>query len=74
MAVVTRMRLPSWRSSSRSIATTRAASCSGRRESGDLDLDRGGETFATRSVIEVLDLNDAVIGGGCATAAGTRFE
>ena len=41
---------------------------------GDLDLDRGGDTFATRSVIEVLDLNDAVIGGGCATAAGTRFE
>ena len=41
---------------------------------GDLDLDRGGKTFATRSVIEVLDLNDAVIGGGCATAAGTRFE
>ena len=41
---------------------------------GDLDLDRGGETFATRSVIEVLDLNDAVIGGGCATSAGTRFE
>ena len=36
--------------------------------------DRGGDTFATRSVIEVLDLNDAVIGGGCATAAGTRFE
>ena len=41
---------------------------------GDLDLDRGGDTFATRSVIEVLDLNDDVIGGGCATAAGTRFE
>ena len=46
----------------------------GSRIRGDLDLDRGGDTFAMRSVIEVLDLNDDVIGGGCATAVGTRFE
>ena len=41
---------------------------------GDLELGAGGDAFATRSVIEVLDVNDVVIGGGCATAAGTRFE
>ena len=73
MAVVTRMRLPSWRSSSRSYNAS-GVLLGSQRIRGDLDLDRGGETFATRSVIEVLDLNDAVIGGGCATSAGTRFE
>ena len=30
--------------------------------------------IATNSVIEVLDVNDNVIGMGCATAAGTRFD
>ena len=39
-----------------------------------LDLFAGGDEFASRSVIEVLDLNDNVIGTGCATAAGKRFE
>jgi hypothetical protein len=39
-----------------------------------LELDAGGDEFATRSVIEVLDVNDSVIGTGCATAAGRRFE
>lgn len=38
-----------------------------------LELLAGGEEFATRSVIEVLDVNGNVIGTGCATAAGTRF-
>jgi hypothetical protein len=39
-----------------------------------LELFAGGDEFATRSVIEVLDVNDRVIGTGCATAAGRRFE
>lgn len=39
-----------------------------------LELFAGGDEFASRSVIEVLDLNDNVIGTGCATAAGKRFE
>jgi hypothetical protein len=41
---------------------------------GELELGAAGDTFATRSVIEILDLNDVVVGSGCATAAGTRFE
>jgi hypothetical protein len=41
---------------------------------GELELGAGGDTFVTRSVIEVLDVNDVQIGSGCATAAGTRFE
>ena len=44
------------------------------RITGDLELGAGGDTFATRSVIEILDVNDVVVGSGCATAAGTRFE
>jgi hypothetical protein len=39
-----------------------------------LELFAGGDEFATRSVIEVLDDHDNVIGTGCATAAGKRFE
>ncbi len=41
---------------------------------GELELDGSGDTFATRSLIEMLDANDVVIGSGCATAAGARFE
>ena len=41
---------------------------------GELELGAGGDAFKTRSVIEILDVNDVQIGGGCATAAGTRFE
>jgi hypothetical protein len=41
---------------------------------GELELGASGDAFATRSDIEVLDLNDVIIGSGCATAAGTRFE
>jgi len=41
---------------------------------GELEFGEDGDTFTTRSVIEMLDVNDVVIGGGCATAAGTRFE
>ncbi len=42
--------------------------------SAALDLFAGGEEFASSSMIEVRDLNDNVIGTGCATAAGKRFE
>src|SRR5688572_10218744 len=41
---------------------------------GDLELGGSGDAFATRSVIEILDVNDVVVGSGCATAVGTRFE
>jgi hypothetical protein len=39
-----------------------------------LELGARGDEFASRSVIEILDVNDNVIGTGCATAVGTRFE
>ena len=39
-----------------------------------LELGASGDEFASRSVIEILDVNGAVIGTGCATAVGTRFE
>jgi hypothetical protein len=39
-----------------------------------LDLFPGGDEFESRSAIEILDVNDNVIGTGCATAVGKRFE
>jgi hypothetical protein len=39
-----------------------------------LELGANGDEFASRSVIEILDVNDNVIGIGCATAVGTRSE
>ena len=39
-----------------------------------LELAPSGDEFASRSLIETLDVNDAVTGTGCATAVGTRFE
>jgi hypothetical protein len=39
-----------------------------------LELGVSGDDFGSRSVIEILDVNDNVIGMGCATAVGTRFE
>jgi hypothetical protein len=39
-----------------------------------LQLGASGDDFASRSVIEILDVTDNVIGVGCATAIGTRFE
>jgi hypothetical protein len=41
---------------------------------GALELGAGGDEFTTRSSVEVLDANDNVIGTGCATTVGTRFE
>ena len=42
--------------------------------SATLELGAGGDEFASRSAIEILDVNGAVLGTGCATAVGTRFE
>ena len=39
-----------------------------------LELGRNGDDFASRSLIEILDVDDKVIGIGCATSVGTRFE
>ena len=39
-----------------------------------LELGASGDEFASRSAIETLDVTGAVIGTGCATAVGTRFE
>jgi hypothetical protein len=39
-----------------------------------LELFAGGDEFASRSMIEVLDVNGSVVGTGCATAVGRRFE
>jgi len=39
-----------------------------------LELGSSGDDFAARSVIEILDVDDKVIGIGCATSVGTRFE
>ena len=42
--------------------------------SAALELAGNGDEFASRSVIEIRDANDAIIGTGCATAVGRRFE
>ncbi len=39
-----------------------------------LELGASGDEFTSRSAIENFDANDNVIGTGCATAVGTRFE
>ena len=39
-----------------------------------LELGAGGDAFASRSALETLDVNGAVIATGCATAVGTRFD
>jgi hypothetical protein len=39
-----------------------------------LELGAGGDEFASRSAIEILDANGAVVATACATAVGTRFE
>ena len=39
-----------------------------------LELGASGDEFTTNSSIEIFDANDNLIGTGCATAAGTRFE
>jgi hypothetical protein len=39
-----------------------------------LELGASGDEFVSRSVIEILDVNGSLLGTGCATAVGTRFE
>ena len=39
-----------------------------------LELGATGDEFVSRSAIEILDANDKVVGMGCATAVGTRFQ
>ncbi len=39
-----------------------------------LELGASGDEFTWNSAIEVFDANDHLIGTGCGTAAGTRFE
>jgi hypothetical protein len=39
-----------------------------------LEIGVDGDGFTSRSAIETLDANGIVIGTGCATAVGTRFE
>lgn len=39
-----------------------------------LELGASGDSFTTNSAIQVLDVGDNIIGNGCATAVGTRFE
>ncbi len=39
-----------------------------------LVLGASGNDFTTSSAIEIFDANGNLIGTGCATAAGTRFE
>jgi len=39
-----------------------------------LELGASGDEFTTNSAVEVLDANGNLVGTGCATAAGTRFE
>lgn len=39
-----------------------------------LVLGASGDEFTTSSTIEIFDANDNLVGTGCATAAGTRFE
>jgi hypothetical protein len=41
---------------------------------GVLELGASGDSFTTSSSIQILDAGDNVIGNGCATAVGTRFE
>ncbi len=39
-----------------------------------LELGESGDDFTTNAAIEVFDANDNLIGNGCATSVGTRFE
>ena len=39
-----------------------------------LELGASGDQFTTHSAVEIFDANGNLIGTGCATAAGTRFE
>ena len=40
----------------------------------DLELAASGDAFVTKSVVEIIGVNNNVIATACASAAGTRFE
>lgn len=44
------------------------------RITATLELGASGDEFTTNSAIEVFDANDNLIGSGCATTTGTRFQ
>ena len=44
------------------------------RVTAALELGGNGDSFASRSRIEILDVNDGVVGMACANSVGTRFE
>ena len=39
-----------------------------------LELAASGDAFVTKSVVEIIGVNNNVIATACASAAGTRFE
>ena len=61
-------------SPSRSTATTRSVFCWLDKITAALELLPGGDEFAARSAVQILDVNDTVIRTGGATSAGIRFE
>ena len=40
----------------------------------DLELAASGDAYASKAVVEILDVNNNVIAAGCAVSAATRFE
>ncbi len=40
----------------------------------DLELAASGDAYASNAVVEILDVNNNIIGKACAVSAGTRFE
>ena len=45
-----------------------------RKITGTLDLGTIGDGFTTNSLVEAFNADDILIGTGCSTAVGTRFE
>lgn len=41
---------------------------------GFLELAAGGDSYTTNVTVQVFDANDNLVGTGCATSIGTRFE
>ncbi len=41
---------------------------------GFLELAAGGDSYTSNVTVEVFDANDNLVGTGCATSTGTRFE
>ena len=39
-----------------------------------LELAAGGDSYTSNAYVEVFDANDNLVGTGCATSVGTRFE